>query len=309
MTSDGPPSNSPPVANNDSYATDQDTPLQVAAPGVLGNDTDADGDPLTAVLASGPANGSLTLNANGSFSYMPAAGFSGTDGFTYRAYDGTANSNIATVEILVYEIEDENTAPVAVNDSYSTDQDTPLQVVAPGVLGNDTDADGDPLTAVLGSGPANGSLTLNANGGFSYTPAAGFSGTDSFTYRAHDGTAHSNLATVTITVTGTTFNAFVKTPSGANGYSTWGGRNSSAHLQVLITIQDGNGAPVVGASVTTTLSGPTSVTSTGTTNSNGQVEIKITNAPSGTYTTKVTSVSGSGVRWDGVTPANSYSKQ
>ena len=63
--------------------------LTVPAPGVLGNDSDPDGDPLTAVLVTGPSHGSLTLNANGSFSYTPAADFAGSDSFTYRASDGT----------------------------------------------------------------------------------------------------------------------------------------------------------------------------------------------------------------------------
>ena len=88
------------------------------------------------------------------------------------------------------------------NDSFSTDEDTPLNVVAPGVLANDTDVDtGTTLTAVLVTGPANAeSFTLNANGSFAYTPADDFNGADSFTYEANDGTADSNTVTVTLTV-------------------------------------------------------------------------------------------------------------
>ena len=93
-----------------------------------------------------------------------------------------------------------NTAPVANDDSHSTNEDTPLTVAAPGVLGNDSDAENDVLTAVLFSGPSNGTLTFNPDGSFSYTPAANFSGTDSFTYTANDGQADSNLATVSLTV-------------------------------------------------------------------------------------------------------------
>ena len=93
-----------------------------------------------------------------------------------------------------------NTAPVAVADSYQTDQDTPLVRSAPGVLGNDTDADGDPLTASKVANPSHGSVTLNSNGSFTYTPAAGYYGTDSFTYRAYDGKAYSNTVSVTITI-------------------------------------------------------------------------------------------------------------
>jgi len=191
------PVNDPPVARDDSYSTNEDTGLSVAAPGVLTNDTDVDGDPLTAVWVSGPSHGSLTLNANGSFIYTPNANYNGTDSFTYKAYDGTAYSNLATVTITVNPVND---PPVARDDSYSTNEDTALSVAAPGVLTNDTDVDGDPLTAVWVSGPSHGSLTLNANGSFIYTPNANYNGTDSFTYRAYDGTAYSNLATVTITV-------------------------------------------------------------------------------------------------------------
>ncbi|MGD2112269.1 MAG: cytochrome D1 domain-containing protein [Gammaproteobacteria bacterium] len=97
-------SNTPPVANNDSYTMDKDTVLSVPAPGVLGNDTDADGDPLSAVLASGGdvSSGSLTLNPDGSFDYTPNAGFIGQDSFSYLADDGTdPSASAATVTITV----------------------------------------------------------------------------------------------------------------------------------------------------------------------------------------------------------------
>ncbi len=91
--------------------------------------------------------------------------------------------------------------PVAVNNAYTTNEDTPLTVVlANGVLVNDTDVEGNALTAILDVGPANGTLTLNANGTFTYTPNANYNGSDTFTYHANDGTGSSNIATVTITV-------------------------------------------------------------------------------------------------------------
>lgn len=93
--------NRTPAAEVNAYATAYETRLDVPAPGVLGNDTDPDGDPLTAELVSGPAHGSLTLNPNGSFSYTPAVGYSGADFFSYRAYDGTERSALATVGINV----------------------------------------------------------------------------------------------------------------------------------------------------------------------------------------------------------------
>ncbi|MBS1226130.1 MAG: hypothetical protein H6R32_64 [Candidatus Aminicenantes bacterium] len=93
--------NEPPVAVNDAYATDEATTLAITAPGLLANDTDADGDPLTASLVGSPANGVLALNADGSFNYTPNPGFSGPDSFLYAANDGTAASAAATVSVTV----------------------------------------------------------------------------------------------------------------------------------------------------------------------------------------------------------------
>ena len=184
-----------PLAAADEYTVAEDEVLTIAAPGVLGNDTDADGDPLTATVVSGPVNGTLAMNADGSFSYTPNADFSGSDSFTYSAGDGTSASE-ATVTINVTSAND---GPTATADEYATDENTALVIAAPGVLENDSDPEGDPLTAVLVSGPANGTLAMNADGSFTYTPTTGFSGTDSFVYKANDGSAESE-ATVTITV-------------------------------------------------------------------------------------------------------------
>ena len=192
------PVNDAPVAVNDSYTTNEDTALTVSVPGILGNDTDAEEDALTAVVVTGVSHGSLTLNANGSFTYTPTANYSGADSFTYKANDGTTDSNAATVNITVTPVND---APVAVNDSYSTSEDTVLTVPVTGILGNDTDAEGSALTAALVTGATHGTLVLNSNGSFTYTPAANYSGADSFTYKANDGTTDSNVATVNITVT------------------------------------------------------------------------------------------------------------
>ena len=185
-----------PIANADAYTVIDGKTLTVsAANGVLANDTDADGGTLSAVLGTTTANGSLTLNADGSFIYTPNAGFCGTDSFTYTATDGNATSAPATVTITVYSV------PVANAVAYTVIDGNTLTVsAANGVLANDTDADGGTLSAVLGTTTSNGSLTLNADGSFVYTPNAGFCGTDSFTYTATDGNATSALATVTITV-------------------------------------------------------------------------------------------------------------
>jgi uncharacterized repeat protein (TIGR01451 family) len=132
-------------------------------------------------------------------------------GLSAGVYDGTlcVTSNDPAnplVEVpLTLTVEEGNIAPVAVPDTYTTDQDTVLNVAAPGVLGNDSDADSDPLTAVLDLTTSNGTLNLNADGSFTYTPDPGFSGADGFTYHANDGTADSNIVTVTINVVETEY--------------------------------------------------------------------------------------------------------
>ena len=139
----------------------------------------------------------MTLNANGSFSYIPTAAYTGPDSFTYHANDGSLDSNVVTVSLTVSLT---NTAPVAVADTYSTALNTTLTVATPGVLANDTDAESNPLTAVLNTNVGHGTLTLNANGSFSYIPTAAYSGPDSFTYHANDGSLDSNVVTVSLTV-------------------------------------------------------------------------------------------------------------
>lgn len=190
--------NQPPQASNDAYSVNEDGILAVAAPGVLGNDTDADGNPLTAALVSGPFHGTLTLNANGSFTYTPVANYFGTDSFTYKVNDGQANSNVATVTLAVNAVND---VPVANPETYITAEDSDLNVPAPGVLANDSDLDGDALRAVLVTGPAHGTLALNADGSFRYTPSADFFGSDGFTYKVNDGQADSNVVSVSLDVT------------------------------------------------------------------------------------------------------------
>jgi VCBS repeat-containing protein len=195
------PVNDAPVANNDTYTVAEGGTLNQSAPGVLGNDTDADSPTLTAVLVSGPSHAaSFTLNANGSFSYVHDGSETTSDSFTYRANDGSLNSNVATVSITVTPVND---APVAVNDGpYNVPEGGTLNIASPGVLANDTDVDSPTLTAVLVSGPAHASsFALNANGSFTYVHDGSETLTDSFTYRANDGSLNSNVATVSITIT------------------------------------------------------------------------------------------------------------
>jgi hypothetical protein len=194
-------SSSAPVANYDSYTVPYATPLQVdAASGVLANDTDPNNLPLSAVLVSNPANGSVTLNSDGSFTYTPGAGFYGTDSFSYDAFNGTSYSDSAQVTLTVT-----GPPPVANNDTYGIHPNTSLNVAAPGVLRNDSDPSGGGLSAALVSGTANGSLTLNSDGSFTYVPGAGFTGDYSFSYYASANSILSaTAAVVTLHVAGVT---------------------------------------------------------------------------------------------------------
>ncbi|MCA9172514.1 MAG: tandem-95 repeat protein, partial [Planctomycetales bacterium] len=145
-----------------------------------------------------PAYGQLDMQADGSFTYLPAPDYNGTDAFTYAAYDGVRTSNMATVELLVTGIND---APWGRNDFFFTRPDTRLELTAEtGVLANDIDVDRTQLTVELASAPLHGVLTLNPDGSLLYVPANGFRGIDRFTYRINDGVAVSNATTATLSV-------------------------------------------------------------------------------------------------------------
>ncbi len=128
-----------------------------------------------------------------------------------------------------------NTPPVATNDTYAATEDTPLVIGAPGLLANDFDAETNALTVVLVANPTNGILSLNASGGFTYTPATNFFGVDHFTYKANDGIADSGTATVTINVSG------VNDAPLANNDSTTTSQNTSVVVAVLANDYDVDG--------------------------------------------------------------------
>jgi hypothetical protein len=333
-------SGAPPLATNEAYVAPLDAPLQTSAPGVLANDVDPEGDLLTAQLFSTTTHGTLSLSADGAFTYVPNPGFTGVDSFAYRVFDGTNASELAAATLFVglsdpppavdldgsdststgldfsaqfteggppaaiaaadaslssdsaalvslqatidnrldganerlsadttgtqiaavydagagrltlsgldsadhylqvlktitYQNDSHdpktqtrqisvvvddgaalsepavahiaviavNDPPAATDDAWTTAADALLSENTHGVLANDSDPEDDPLTAVLVSGPQHGVLHLAADGSFAYTPATGFSGTDTFVYQASDGVARSAPATVTIRVT------------------------------------------------------------------------------------------------------------
>lgn len=192
------PVNQPPTVVNDNAATTQDTAKII---NVLGNDSDSDGtlNPASVTVTGGPANGSASVNAGtGAVTYTPAAGFTGSDSFTYQVCDDDGACNSATVSITVSP--PPNHPPVAVNDSAATQQDTAVIVNA---LGNDSDSDGtlNLASVTVTGGPAGGSTTVNAStGAITYTPNTGFTGTDSFTYKVCDDDSACDTAVVTVTV-------------------------------------------------------------------------------------------------------------
>ena len=167
---------------------------------MLKNDTDANGDTLTAALNANVAHGTLALSANGSFIYMPNAGYTGPDTFTYHASDGTASSNVATVTITVDVV---NHAPTAVNDAFNVNEDSSANSF--NVLANDTDPDAGDTKTVTATGATNHGGTVSivgagANNTLSYTPAAGYVGSEAFTYTMRDTAGLTSTATVTVTV-------------------------------------------------------------------------------------------------------------
>ena len=194
-----------PVANDDVYTVAENGTLATVAGinDVLQNDTDANFDPLivNTTPVSGPSDGTLVLNADGTFTYTPDLNFNGSDSFVYEISDGRGGLAQATVTITVTPV---NNAPSANADGYTIAEDGSLVIGAvAGVLDNDTDTDGDSLTANTTAvvGPTNGMLVLAADGSFTYSPDADFFGSDSFVYEVNDGNGGTAQANVTIDVT------------------------------------------------------------------------------------------------------------
>ena len=194
--------NDPPVAVTETIAVLEAGTATTLNDGVttslLANDTDGDGDPLTAVLVTNPSEGTLTLNPDGTFSYVHGGGNLSSDSFTYSANDGKINSAPVAVSITVTGTND---PPVANNDNIIVPLNgtaTTLDNGQTSIIANDSDPDGDVLTATLVSSPSFGTLTLNPGGTFSYVQNGTLNGGDSFTYTVSDGTLTSAAATVNI---------------------------------------------------------------------------------------------------------------
>jgi large repetitive protein len=189
--------NNPPVANDDSASTPEDTAVVID---IVANDTDVDGnlDATTVTITVGPTHGGVTVNAvTGAVTYTPAADYNGSDSITYEVCDTVAACDTAVVSITVSSVND---APVATDDSAGTAEDTAVVI---DVVANDTDVDGnlDATTVTITVGPTHGGVTVNpVTGAITYTPAANYNGADAVTYQVCDTTALCDTATVTLTV-------------------------------------------------------------------------------------------------------------
>ena len=181
--------NRPPVAEDDAATTNEDAPVTIP---VLTNDPDANGGTLSVTGVTPGAKGTVTINGDGTVTYTPNANANGTDTFTYTISDGQGGTDTATVTVTIRPLPD---APVAQPDAATTNEDTAVTI---DVLANDSDADGDALTVTAVTQGAHGTVTIVGNQA-QYMPAANWSGTDTFTYTATDGTSPV-IATVTVTV-------------------------------------------------------------------------------------------------------------
>jgi len=180
------------TADSQEVTTEEDTPVAITLTG-----QDPDSLPLTYTVQITPSHGELT-GAAPNLTYTPAENYNGADSFTFTVNNGAETSLPAMVSIDVTPVND---LPVAVGEDYVTAEDTLLSVELPGLLENDIDVDGDALTTIRMANPRHGILVLYEDGGFTYTPDADYYGPDSFSYKAFDGVANSNTATVNLTVT------------------------------------------------------------------------------------------------------------
>ncbi|TAK15355.1 MAG: tandem-95 repeat protein [Acidobacteria bacterium] len=184
--------NDVPLAVNDAFTTAEDTPVSAS---LTGNDTPSRDGGNVWTKTSNPANGTATVNPDGTFTYTPNANFNGADSFTYKVCDVDSECSNATVTITISAVDD---LPVAVDDAFTTPEDTPVSGT---LTGNDTPSGDGGNVWTKTSNPSNGTATVNADGTFTYTPNANFHGTDSFTYRLCDVDGDCATATVTITIT------------------------------------------------------------------------------------------------------------
>lgn len=181
-----------PLAFPDLASTDETVPLTFD-PRV--NDQDPEGDTLTITAKTNGTHGTVTINGGTSLTYAPTGYYSGGDSFTYTISDGHSHTATATVSMTVNFV---NQPPVAVNDSITTNHNTPITFDP---RTNDSDPEGDPITITGKTDGAHGAVVINSGTSLTYTPTTGYSGSDSFTYTISDTHGHTATATVSVTIT------------------------------------------------------------------------------------------------------------
>ncbi len=181
--------NDQPVAESNSIATQEDTPISITLTG-----SDSDGDSLSFYVVKETSYGSLSGTGAGMI-YTPEKDFNGSDNFTFKVSDGSKESTAATISIAVTGIND---PPVACDDSAKTREDTPVVMID--VLANDTDVDSDKIIVLGVTQGKNGSVTISTDNMLTYTADKDFCGVDSFSYTVSDGKGGTNTATVELTV-------------------------------------------------------------------------------------------------------------
>jgi VCBS repeat-containing protein len=242
--------NDAPVAVNEVYTTTEDKVLTVAASGVLKNDTDVEGNSLTAVLVSGPAHGTLTLTTQGGFTYTPAPDYNGTDSFTYKANDGILNSNVATVALTITPVND---APVNTVPGAQTMAEDGVLVFSSSngnrISVSDVDAGSSPVQVTLSA--THGVLTLGGTAGLVFTAGDGTAdGAMTFT---------GTLATVNAALNGLWFKPSKNFTGGANiklttndlGNAGAGGSKNDTDTVTITVLTVNNAAVVLNDSVST----------------------------------------------------------
>ncbi|HEY4233877.1 MAG TPA: Ig-like domain-containing protein, partial [Lacipirellulaceae bacterium] len=227
--------NQSPITGNDSATTSKNTAISI---NVLSNDNDSDGaiDVKTVAVVAKPQHGSVSVDSKtGLVTYTPAKNYTGHDSFTYKVKDSSgAYSNVATVSLTIVQ---PNSPPVAYDDAATTLKNSPVTIA---VLANDKDSDGsvDPKTVVIVGAAQHGTTSINSTtGAVTYTPAANFTGTETFTYKVKDNQgAYSNVATVRVTVTAP------NQPPQAHDDSATTKKNKSVAISVLTNDHDSDGS-------------------------------------------------------------------
>ena len=280
-----------PEAVDDSFGLDVQGGSNPSLDGnVLGNDSLGD-TPSSASVVTGPSSGSLSLTADGNFTYTPTAGTTGTNSFVYRITDNDGETDTANVIITVTDTGTPNLLPNAVDDSFSIDVATASQVIG-NVLTNDNVGDA-PANVIFGP-PGNGIFTsTTSGGGFYYTPNAGFTGTDSFDYTLTDANGDTSSATVTIDVSDSN-NVSIVFISGLSGSGTRTDSRGRWDATVSVTLN----VAVAGANVSGSWSGGAKGGGSCTTNGSGQCSITKNRIRSSSATFTIDSVSAIGYTYD-----------